>query len=97
MTAQFWAPHFSTDMELAGACPEKVKGLEGKSYEEHLRKIDVFILERRRRLRSDLTALCNCLRGVCIKIGVGLFSQAGDKTSNRTRENGHKLHQGRLR
>jgi len=75
---QFWAPHYRMDIELLECTQRKavklVKGLEDKIYEKQLRELKLFNLQIRK-LRIDLIALLNYLKGDCIKEVVSFFVQ----------------------
>ncbi|KFM12358.1 hypothetical protein AS27_12230, partial [Aptenodytes forsteri] len=89
---QLWSPQHNTDTDLLERVQRRatkmIRGMEHLSYEERLRELGLFSLEKRR-LRGDLIAADQYFKGAYRKDGGNLFS--------RTRGNGFKLKGGQFR
>ncbi|KFQ66567.1 hypothetical protein N334_10285, partial [Pelecanus crispus] len=94
---ELWGPQHKKDMDLLERVQRKatkmIRGMGHRSYEDRLRQLALFSLEKRR-LWGDLIVAFQYLKGAYKKAGEGLFTRA---CSDRTRGNGFKLKKGRFR
>ena len=94
---QMWSPQYRRDVDLLECIQRRatkaIHGMEHLSYQDRLRELGLFCLEKRR-LSGDLIAAFQYLKGSNRKEGDRLFSRV---CGDRTRGNGFKLREGRFR
>ncbi|KAK4818897.1 hypothetical protein QYF61_021582 [Mycteria americana] len=94
---QLWSPQHKKDMDLLEQVQRRamkmIRGIEHLCYEERLRELGLFSLEKRR-LRGDLIAAFQYLKRAYKKDGDRLFRRA---CNDRTRGNCCKLKEGTFR
>jgi len=94
---QLWGSQHKKDLDVLEQVQRRAmkmsRGLEYLSYEDRLRELGLFSLEKRR-LWGDLVAAFQYLKGTYRRGGERLFTRV---CSDRTRRNGLKLKEGRFR
>ncbi|GAB0180012.1 hypothetical protein GRJ2_000466500 [Grus japonensis] len=94
---QLWGPQYRRNMELLERVQRRatklIRGLEHLSYEDRLRELGLFSLEKRQAPGRSKCGL-PVPEGAYRKAGEGLFIR---ECSDRTRGNGFKLKEGRFR
>ena len=94
---QLWGPQYRRDMELLERVQRRAtklsRGMEHLSYEDRLRELGLFSLEKRR-LWGDLRAAFQYLQGPYKNDGERLLTSA---CNDRTRGNSYNLKEGRFR
>ena len=92
---QAWGPQYRKDVELLERVQrrtiEMIRRLEQLSYQERLRELGLFSLEKRKALGRDLIVSFQCLKGEHKQEGERLCMRVD---SDRTRGSGFKLGQG---
>ena len=94
---QVWSPQYKKDRELLERVQKRatkmIRGLEHLPYEDRLRELGLFSLEKSR-LQGDLIAAFQYLKGAYKQEGSKLFERVDN---SREMGNGFKMKEGRVR